>query len=36
MPNTINNWKFYFDLNTSEFGAINLAGKKLINNWINI
>lgn len=33
---TITNWKFYFDILTTEFGAINLAGKKLINNWENI
>ena len=36
MENTITNWKFIFDITTSEFGAINLAGKKLINNWENI
>ena len=36
MENTINKWNFYFDVTTSEFGAINLAGKKLINNWENI
>jgi len=36
MPNTVTNWKFYFDTLTTEFGAINLAGKKLINNWENI
>lgn len=36
MQNTITNWKFYFDITTTEFGAINLAGKKLINNWKNI
>lgn len=33
MPNAVTNWKFYFDVLTTEFGAINLAGKKLINNW---
>ena len=36
MPDTVTNWKFYFDINTTEFGAINLAGKKLIKNWVNI
>jgi hypothetical protein len=36
MPNAVANWKFYFDILTTEFGAINLAGKKLINNWENI
>lgn len=36
MENTITKWNFYFDITTSEFGAINLAGKKLINNWENI
>ncbi len=36
MENTITKWNFYFDVTTSEFGAINLAGKKLINNWENI
>jgi hypothetical protein len=36
MENTVTNWKFIFDITTSEFGAINLAGKKLINNWVNI
>jgi len=36
MENTIINYKFYFDVLTTEFGAINLAGKKLINNWKNI
>ena len=36
MPNTVTSWKFYFDVLTTEFGAINLAGKKLIQNWKNI
>jgi len=36
MEKTITKWNFYFDITTSEFGAINLAGKKLINNWENI
>jgi hypothetical protein len=36
MPNTVTGWKFYFDVCTTEFGAINLAGKKLIQNWKNI
>jgi hypothetical protein len=36
MPNNIINWKFYFDVLTTEFGAINLAGKKLIKHWKNI
>ena len=36
MPNLVINRKFYYDLTTSEFGAINLAGNKLINNWKNI
>lgn len=36
MEDTVINWKFYFDILTTEFGAINLAGKKLINNWENI
>ena len=36
MPNTVTNWKFYFDVLTTEFGAINLAGRKLIKNWKNI
>ena len=36
MPNTVTSWKFYFDILTTEFGAINLAGKKLIQNWKNI
>jgi len=36
MPNTVTNWKFYFDICTTEFGAINLAGKKLIKNWEKI
>lgn len=34
--NTITTWKFYFDVLTTEFGAINLAGRKLIKNWKNI
>lgn len=36
IPNAITNWKFYFDILTTEFGAINLAGKKLIQDWKNI
>ena len=36
MPNAIINWKFYYDITTTEFGAINLAGKKLIKYWKNI
>jgi len=36
MEDTVTNWKFYFDILTTEFGAINLAGNKLINNWENI
>jgi len=36
MENTITKWNLFFDITTSEFGAINLAGKKLINNWENI
>ena len=36
MEDTICKWRFYFDINTTEFGAINLAGKKLIQNWVNI
>lgn len=36
MEDTIVKFRFYFDLNTTEFGAINLAGKKLIQNWIDI
>lgn len=36
MNDTITNWKFYFGICTTEFGAINLAGKKLIKNWENI
>lgn len=36
MPNTVTNWKFYFDVLTTEFGAINLAGRKLIKNWVCI
>ena len=36
MPNTVTSWKFYFDVLTSEFGAINLAGRKLIKDWKKI
>jgi hypothetical protein len=36
IPNAITNWKFYFDILTTEYGAINLAGKKLIKDWKNI
>jgi outer membrane protein assembly factor BamB len=36
IKNSITKYKFYFDVATTEFGVINLAGKKLINNWINI
>ena len=36
MPNTVTSWKFYFDILTTECRAINLAGKKLIQNWKNI
>ena len=36
MEDSVAKFRFYFDLNTTEFGAINLAGKKLINNWKNI
>jgi hypothetical protein len=30
------NWTFSPDFQTTEFGAINYAGKKLIEKWINI
>lgn len=36
MEDSVVKFRFYFDINTTEFGAINLAGKKLINNWENI
>ena len=36
MDNTITKWKFFFPVCTTEFGAINLAGNKLITNWENI
>lgn len=36
MPKTVTSWKFYFDVLTTEFGAINLAGRKLIKDWKNI
>ena len=36
MENNITKWNLFFDITTSEFGAINLAGKKLIKNWENI
>ena len=36
IQNSMTKYKFYFDVATTEFGAINLVGKKLINNWINI
>jgi len=36
MNDTVTNWKFYFDICTTEFGAINLAGGKLIKYWKNI
>lgn len=36
MPPAVTNWKLYFPFILSEFDAINMAGKKLINNWENI
>ena len=36
MPKAVTSWKFYFDVLTTEFGAINLAGRKLIKDWKNI
>jgi hypothetical protein len=36
MEDAVCKHRLYFDVTTTEFGAINLAGKKLINNWINI
>ena len=36
MPPVVTSWKFYFDILTTEFGAINLAGRKLIKNWVKI
>jgi hypothetical protein len=36
MEDSVAKFRFYFDLSTTEFGAINLAGKKLINNWEKI
>ncbi len=36
MPPAVTNWRFYFPYILSEFDAINMAGKKIINNWENI
>lgn len=36
MPPVVTKWRLYFPFILSEFDAINMAGKKLINNWENI
>ena len=36
MSENVINWKFNTTFQTTEFGAINYAGNKLIKGWVNI